>query len=109
MSLVLFFGYIAGFLTTASLVPQVIKTWKTKSADDFSLAMLLTWCTGIACWVFYGILMAAEPIIFWNLGTLLLAGAILVMKNKFTGKRSHKPEPIITEKIPVKDLKDWGV
>ena len=109
MSLVLFFGYIAGFLTTASLVPQVIKTWKTKSADDFSLAMLLTWCTGIACWVFYGILMAAEPIIFWNLGTLLLAGAILVMKIKFTGKRSHKPKPIITEKIPVKDLKDWGV
>ena len=53
--------------------------------------------------------MAAEPIIFWNLGTLLLAGAILVMKIKFTGKRSHKPKPIITEKIPVKDLKDWGI
>ena len=109
MSLVLFFGYLAGFLTTISLVPQVIKTWKTKSADDFSLAMLLTWCTGIACWVFYGILMAAKPIIFWNLGTLLLAGAILVMKIKFTGKRSHEPKPIITKKIPVKDLKDWGV
>ena len=41
MSLVLFFGYLAGFLTTISLVPQVIKIWKTKSADDFSLAMLL--------------------------------------------------------------------
>jgi MtN3 and saliva related transmembrane protein len=109
MSLVLFFGYVAGFLTTASLVPQVIKTWKTKSADDFSLAMLLTWCTGIACWVFYGILMAAEPIIFWNLGPLLLAGAILAMKIKFTGKHSHKSKPIITKKIPVKDLKDWGV
>ena len=98
MSLVLFFGYIAGFLTTASLVPQVIKTWKTKSADDFSLAMLLTWCTGIACWVFYGILMAAEPIIFWNLGTLLLAGAILVMKIKFTGNRSQEPKPMATKK-----------
>ena len=41
MSLALFLGYFAGFLTTVGLVPQVIKTWKTKSADDFSLAMLL--------------------------------------------------------------------
>ncbi|HIN87288.1 MAG TPA: PQ-loop repeat-containing protein, partial [Nitrospinaceae bacterium] len=50
MSLVLFLGYLAGFLTTISLVPQVIKMWKTKSADDFSLAMLLIWCAGISCW-----------------------------------------------------------
>ena len=109
MSLVLFFGYIAGFLTTVSLVPQVIKTWKTKSANDFSLAMLLIWCAGISFWVTYGILINAKPIIFWNLGTLLLAGAILVMKIKFTGKRSQGPKPIATKKIPVKDLKDWGV
>ena len=39
MSLALFLGYFAGFLTTVSFVPQVIKTWKTKSADDFSLMM----------------------------------------------------------------------
>jgi uncharacterized protein with PQ loop repeat len=41
MSLALFFGYFAGFLTTVALVPQVSKTWEIKSADDFSLAMLL--------------------------------------------------------------------
>ena len=117
MSLVLFFGYIAGFLTTISLVPQVIKTWKTKSADDFSLAMLLIWCAGISCWTTYGILINAKPIIFWNLSTLLLAGAILAMKIKFTGNRSQEPKPMVTKKILVsenrfqqsKDLKDWGV
>ena len=109
MSLVLFFGCLAGFLTTVSLVPQVIKMWKTKSADDFSLAMLLIWCTGIACWVTYGILIAAKLIIFWNLGALLLAGTILAMKIKFTSKRSQEPKPITNKKIPIKDLKDWGV
>ena len=87
MSLVLFLGYLAGFLTTISLVPQVIKIWKTKSADDFSLAMLLIWCTGIACWVTYGILVNAAPIIFWNISTLILAGTILSMKIKFKSKR----------------------
>jgi|TARA_B100000929_G_C15401505_1_gene384714 MtN3 and saliva related transmembrane protein len=109
MSLVLFFGYLAGFLTTVSLIPQVIKMKKTKSADDFSLAMLLIWCSGIACWVGYGILMSAEPIIFWNLGTLLLAGSILGMKIKYTGKQAQETKPIAAKKKPIKDLKDWGV
>ena len=83
MALTLFLGYFAGFLTTVSLVPQVIKMWTTKSADDFSLAMLLIWCTGISCWVVYGVLLNAAPIILWNVSTLLLAIAILAMKLKF--------------------------
>ena len=85
MSLALFLGYLAGFLTTVALVPQVIKTWKTKSADDFSLAMLLIWCTGLVCWIAYGFIMEADPIILWNLASILMAGAILVMKLKFKG------------------------
>ena len=85
MSLALFFGYFARFLTTVALVPQVSKTWKTKSADDFSLAMFLIWCTGIVCWVACGFLLNAVPLILWNLATFLMAGAILVMKLKFKG------------------------
>ena len=84
MVLTLFLGYFAGFLTTVSLVPQVIKMWTTKSADDFSLAMLLIWCTRISGWVVYGVLLNAVPIILWNVSTLLLAIAILAMKLKFT-------------------------
>ena len=78
----LLLGYFAEFLTTVSLVPQVVKMWTTKSADDFSLVMLLIWCTGISCWVVYGVLLNAVPIILWNVSTLLLAVAILIMKLK---------------------------
>ena len=90
MSLTLFLGYFAGFLTTVSLVPQVIKIWTTKSADDFSLMMLLIWCTGISCWLVYGVLLNAVPIILWNISTLLLAIAILVMKLKFKDRHAEK-------------------
>jgi MtN3 and saliva related transmembrane protein len=90
MSLTLFLGYFAGFLTTVSLVPQVIKIWTTKSADDFSLIMLLIWCTGIGCWLVYGVLLDAIPIILWNVSTLLLAVAILVMKLKFKSRQTKE-------------------
>jgi len=90
MSLTLFLGYFAGFLTTVSLVPQVIKIWTTKSADDFSLMMLLIWCTGIGCWLVYGVLLDAVPIILWNVSTLLLAIAILIMKLKFKSRQTQE-------------------
>ena len=85
MNLALFLGYFAGFLTTIAFVPQVIKTWKTKSTDDFSLAMLLIWCTGIACWVAYGFLLNAVPIILWNLATFFMGGSHLGNEIKIQG------------------------
>ena len=90
MSLTLFLGYFAGFLTTVSLVPQVVKIWKTKSANDFSLMMLLIWCTGISCWLVYGVLLNAVPIILWNISPLLLAIAILVMNLKFKDRHAEE-------------------
>ncbi|PJC02425.1 MAG: hypothetical protein CO071_03220, partial [Gallionellales bacterium CG_4_9_14_0_8_um_filter_59_50] len=38
---------------------------------------------GVALWLTYGILLGAWPIIIANSITLLLAGAVLVMKIKF--------------------------
>ena len=106
MSLTLLLRYFAGFLTTVSFVPQVVKMWTTKSADDFSLVMLLIWCTGISCWVVYGVLLNAVPIILWNVSTLLLAVAILIMKLKFKGRYTKELKLLMNEKSQVKGLKN---
>ncbi len=76
-------GYFAGFLTTVAFVPQVLKTWKSKSASDLSLVMFSVFSLGVLCWLIYGILLAETPMIFWNTVTLILALALLVMKLKF--------------------------
>ncbi len=76
-------GYLAGFLTTAAFVPQVWKTWKSKSASDLSLTMFSVFSLGVLCWLAYGIVIAETPMIFWNAVTLILALAILFMKLKF--------------------------
>ncbi len=76
-------GLLAGLLTTASLVPQVMKIWKTRSAKDISLKMFVAFSLGVALWLVYGILQQELPIILWNAVSLVLAGAILVMKLRF--------------------------
>jgi len=76
-------GLAAGLLTTVAFLPQVAKTWKTRSADDLSTGMLLLFSTGLLLWLLYGLAIQALPVVLANAVTLLLTGAILVMKWRF--------------------------
>ena len=76
-------GLAAGFCTTVAFLPQAVKTWRTKSAKDLSLGMYLIFCTGVALWLTYGILICDLPIILTNVVTLILALSILYFKLTF--------------------------
>ena len=78
MNFVTALGLLAAALTTFSFLPQVIKTWKSKSADDLSLGTFSMFCAGVVCWLAYGLLIEDLPIILSNVVTLVLAGAVLV-------------------------------
>jgi len=82
MSLVSVIGLVAAFCTTAAYVPQVLRIWKTRSTQDISLGMFALMNFGVACWIVYGIAIASAPVIIANGATLVLAGAILVLKLK---------------------------
>ena len=76
-------GFAAGTLTTIAFVPQFLKTWRSRSAQDVSLGMLVTFWTGVLCWLVYGFLIRSQPVILANAITLILTGAILVLKMKY--------------------------
>ncbi len=76
-------GFAAGVLTTVAFVPQVWQVWKSRSARDLSLPMYLIFTTGVALWLAYGLMTGATPVVAANAVTLLLAGAVLVMKIRF--------------------------
>ncbi|MGB0909162.1 MAG: SemiSWEET transporter [Nitrospirales bacterium] len=76
-------GLIAGMLTTIAFLPQVLKTWKTKSANDVSLGMFLTLCLGIILWIVYGISIHDIPLIVANGVTFILAFTILCLKIRY--------------------------
>ena len=73
-------GTLAACLTTISFVPQVLKIWNAKSARDISLPMYISFASGVALWLVYGVMIASMPIIVANIITLVLALAVIVMK-----------------------------
>jgi MtN3 and saliva related transmembrane protein len=76
-------GLIAGTLTTGAFVPQVFRTWKTKSTKDLSLPMLASFSTGVLCWLIYGIWIDSLPIIVTNGVTFVLAITNLILKIRY--------------------------
>ena len=74
------FGFIAAALTTIAFLPQVIKTWRTKKANDVSIVMLLMFITGLIFWIIYAIQTNALPVLIANIITLILNMMILTLK-----------------------------
>jgi MtN3 and saliva related transmembrane protein len=73
-------GLAAAGLTTAAFLPQVVETWKARSAAGLSLTMLLVFATGVALWLFYGVATGQLPVILANAVTLVLVMVLLGLK-----------------------------
>lgn len=76
-------GLLAGTLTTASFLPQVIQTWRSRSAADISLVMFALFSLGVLLWIVYGFIVGALPVIVANVITLLLSMTILILKIRY--------------------------
>jgi MtN3 and saliva related transmembrane protein len=76
-------GFIAGLVTTAANLPQVWKTYRSKSAEGLSFRMLLALAIGLGLWIVYGIMSKSLPLIVTNVIVFLLILLLLGMKLKF--------------------------
>ena len=81
-----YLGLIAGALTTVAFLPQLVKTYQSKSADDVSFLMFFLFGIGVILWGVYGWEIHAIPVVISNSITLILASSILVMKVIFSNK-----------------------
>lgn len=76
-------GYIAGILVVISLLPQTIKSWKTKSTKDLSLWRYIIYVLGLVLWIIYAIIINNAPVATMNSLGLLLALSILYLKIRY--------------------------
>ena len=76
-------GYAAGAVTTLIFLPQVIKTWKEKSAKDISLLMFVIAAINQAMWIVFGILRQDWVIISTNSCVIVLSIIMIYFKLRF--------------------------
>jgi len=76
-------GLLAGFLTTVSFLPQVIKSLKTRHMDDFNIWFLILMIVGLSLWTVYGFMIKQLPIIIANIATISLNLILLALKIKY--------------------------
>ena len=77
-------GLIAAFLTTASFLPQVYKTWKSKDVSSLSLPMLSMFFVGVIMWLIYGFLIESLAIILANAITVISLFLLVYFNLKYS-------------------------
>lgn len=73
-------GIVAGVLTTASFLPQVIRSARHRSAASFSWLWLVCFGAGVAAWLAYGLVIGDAAIIGANAVTLLAVFALIALR-----------------------------
>ena len=86
-------GMTAGSISAITFLPQVVKTWKTKSAGDISLLMFTFATISVVMWLIYGIILRAIPIIYTNSLVLLCSITMLYFKLRYNKQQQPGGEP----------------
>ena len=73
-------GILSAIGTTAAWLPQVVQTWRTRKADDFSWSYLALFSSGVSGWIVYGVLRKDAVVFAANAVTLLLVLTVLYVK-----------------------------
>ena len=78
-----YLGLIAGLFVTGSLIPQVYRVFRLKSAREISIFFTTLLLTGMLIWLVYGIVLALMPLILWNVVGAVLVSLLLTAKLKY--------------------------
>ena len=80
--------YSAGFITSLTFLPQVVKTWKEKSAKDISLLMFVIAAINEVMWIAYGILKDDWVIISTNVVVLIMSCIMIFLKLRYNNAKN---------------------
>lgn len=76
-------GLVAGICTTAAVIPQIRRAWKTKKVKDVSPGMFAILMLGVGLWVVYGFTKNDIPIIATNGVSLGLNSLMLYLMIRY--------------------------
>jgi len=83
MSQVEILGLAAGLLVALGLVPQILRVWRLRDAQEISLLFNLLSLTGTTLWLAYGLFLGLLSVIVWNGTNVVLLVVLLAVKLKY--------------------------
>ncbi len=78
-------GIAATLCILLSYVPQIVKSYRTKSMKDFSLLYLLIIALGIFLWILYGVHIGDYIVIYANVTLLAFTASLIMMRVHYSG------------------------
>lgn len=83
-------GMAGGFLTTVAVIPQLVKTFRTRHARDLSLWQMLILMAGMILWLAYGIAIGDLPLMVANGFSLACYACLLILKLRYDARKNVK-------------------
>ena len=76
-------GYAATVVGTSMMLPQLVRSWRTKHMRDVAWGMITLFLINCLLWFAYGLMIGAPPMIVANSVGFLISLALLGMKIGF--------------------------
>lgn len=77
-------GYTAAIVGTFLMLPQVVKSWRSKKVDDVAMGMVVLYFFNCLLWLIYGIMILAYPVILANGIGLVISIVQFFLKIKYS-------------------------
>ena len=87
-----------------SRVPQVIKTYKSRSANDLSDKTMFINIFANSCFLFYMIVNEEYFIMFNCISVITLEGSLLFMKSKFKHMKKSSSQKSLVDMVEENDI-----
>jgi len=87
-------GLAAGFLVSLGLVPQILRIWRLRDAQEISLPFNLLSLGGTALWLMYGLVQGLLSVILWNGVNCVLYLILLSVKLRYGMGRGSLPRSL---------------
>lgn len=96
-------GLVAGFLTSIAVIPQVVRTYRTRHARDISIWQPVLLDIGMFLWLIYGILLKDLPLILANAFSIICNTLLIGMKIYFKDGDNPRENDCIDAKTGTKE------
>ncbi|WP_187695241.1 SemiSWEET family sugar transporter [Chryseobacterium sp.] len=81
-------GFIAGGLSSALFIPQIIKILREKSAEEISLLTCIIGIVSSALWLWYGILQDHISMMVTNSIAVAATAVLVVLRLIYNGEKN---------------------